>query len=144
MTDENYILTYRKLVRPEDLNHANTLFGGTLLAWADEAAAMYAMCQVGSKSVVTLKMSEVLFKNPSKNGDILEFWTNRNHVGKTSIGVDCIVIRKEINAPQDHPNAPSKKADGSFEKPEDVILSCQFSFVHVGEDGRPKAHHLKN
>ena len=94
-----YILTYRKLVKPDDLNHARSLFGGRLLQWADEAAVLYAMCQIGDKSVVTLKMSEVLFKNPAKNGDILEFWTRKSHIGNSSLGVDCLVVRKTINQP---------------------------------------------
>jgi acyl-CoA hydrolase len=143
MSESNYILTYRKLVKPDNLNHANTIFGGNLLSWADEAAAMYAMCQVGSKSVVTLKMTEVLFKNPAYSGDILEFWTKRTNVGRTSLGVDCIIVRKKIDGPQDNPVAPIIHSDGSFEKKEDIILSCEFSFVHLGEDGKPKPHLLK-
>ena len=139
----NYILTYRKLVKPDNLNHADTLFGGTLLSWSDEAAAMYAMCQVGSKSIVTLKMTEVLFKNPAVSGDILEFWTKKSKIGNSSLGVDCLVIRKKITSPQETPLEPAFYDDGFFAKPEDVILSCEFSFVHLGDDGKPKAHNLK-
>ena len=144
MKHSEYILTYRKLVRPEDLNHANSLFGGTLLSWADEAAAMYSMCQIGSKSVVTLKMGEVLFKNPSYSGDILEFWTRRSKIGNSSIGVDCIIVRKEINGPQDIPTPPVKTKEGEFENERDIILSCEFIFVHVDELGKPKAHGINS
>ena len=36
----------RKLIKPEDLNSRGTLFGGRLLQWIDEEAAVYAMCQL--------------------------------------------------------------------------------------------------
>ena len=42
----------RKLVKPEDLNAGGSLFGGTLLRWIDEEAAIYVMCQLDSKNVV--------------------------------------------------------------------------------------------
>lgn len=141
--ENQYILTYRKLVMPDDLNHAKTLFGGRLLQWADEAAVLYSMCQIGSKSVVTLKMSEVLFKNPAHNGDILEFWTKKSHIGRTSLSVECMVVRKSINAPQDLPKPPSINSDGTPSEPKNIILSCEFSFVNVDENGKPKAHGIK-
>ena len=137
-----YIHTYRKLVMPDDLNHAKTLFGGRLLQWADEAAVMYAMCQIGSKSIVTLKMSEVLFKNPARNGDILEFWTRKSKVGRSSLGVECVVVRKTVNAPQECPSAPKFNEKGEFNNPKDIILSCEFAFVHVDESGKPSPHQL--
>jgi len=142
MTSMNdYILTYRKLVMPDDLNHAKTLFGGRLLQWADEAAVLYAMCQIGSKSIVTLKMSEVLFKNPARNGDVLEFWTKKSKVGKSSLGVECVVVRKIMNEPQEVPLSPKEDND-KFKHPEDIIMSCEFAFVHVDENGRPSPHKL--
>ena len=103
---------------PDDLNHAKTLFGGRLLQWADEAAVIYAMCQIGSKSIVTLKMSEVLFKNPARSGDVLEFWTRK-----------------------DTPTPPTVE-DDKFQNPKNIILSCDFSFVHVDENGKPAPHKL--
>lgn len=138
-----FILTYRKLVKPDDLNHANTLFGGKLLQWSDEAAVIYAMCQIGSKSIVTLKMSEVLFKNPARSGDVLEFWTRKSVIGNSSLAVECIVVRKEMNTPQERPQEPVKIGD-KFKNPNDIILSCEFSFVHVDSDGRPIPHKLSS
>ena len=77
------MLTHRKLVMPGDENPAKRLFGGRLMQWADEATALYAMCQMRTKSLVTLKISEVLFKNPARSGDILSSGPgrkNRPHV----------------------------------------------------------------
>ena len=137
-----FILTYRKLVKSDDLNHVGNLFGGRLLQWSDEAAVLYAMCQIGSKSVVTLKMSEVLFKNPANSGDILEFWTRRTQAGKTSVTVECVVVRKTVKSPQIEPVAPSEDAQGQLLNQDNIILSCEFVFVHLDETGRPTQHNI--
>ena len=131
------VMTFRKLVMPDDLNHANTLFGGRLLQWTDEAAVLYAMCQLGTNSVVTLKMSEVLFKRPARNGDILEFWTYKTKIGRTSLEVCCDVVKKDFNKRTD---GPSYDVDQDSER---KILSCSFVFVCVDEAGKALAHKLK-
>lgn len=119
------MMTYRKLVMPEDLNPANRLFGGRIMQWADEAAALYAMCQLETRKLVTLKVSEILFKEPVKNGDILEFIANTTKTGTTSFGVKLEVYRKSIE-------------DKSQQAP--LVLSCEFTFVTVNDQGTPVAH----
>lgn len=47
----------RKWVKPEDLNPNGTLFGGSLLRWIDEEAAIYAIIQLGNQRVVTKYIS---------------------------------------------------------------------------------------
>ncbi|MDQ1594096.1 MAG: acyl-CoA thioesterase YciA, partial [Arthrobacter pascens] len=47
----------RKWVRPEDLNANGTLFGGSLLKWIDEEAAIYAILQLGNGRAVTKYIS---------------------------------------------------------------------------------------
>ncbi len=132
----NPVMTFRKLVMPDDLNHANTLFGGRLLQWTDEAGVLFAMCQLGTNSIVTLKMSEVLFKNPARSGDILEFWTHKGNIGKSSLEVCCDVVKKDFSKQTDRPTYdPVKDQDRK-------ILSCSFVFVNVDEDGKPSPHKL--
>lgn len=130
------VMTFRKLVMPDDLNHANTLFGGRLLQWTDEAAVLYAMCQLGTNSVVTLKMSEVLFKRPARNGDILEFWTYKNKIGKTSLEVCCHVVKKDF---QNQTEGPSYDPDIDQDR---NILTCSFVFVSVDGKGESVPHKL--
>jgi acyl-CoA hydrolase len=139
MSENEFILTYRKLIMPDDLNHAKSLFGGRLLQWADEAAVLYAMCQTGSKSLVTLKMSEALFKNPAFSGDVIEFWTRKSKIGKSSLSVDCVVVRKDFDSPQDIPKAPIIDNNSGSKN---IILRCEFSFVHIGPSGKPEPHKL--
>jgi acyl-CoA hydrolase len=134
-----FIMTFRKLVMPADENHAHSLFGGSLLKWADEATALYAMCQMGTQSVVTLKVSEILFRHPARSGDILEFWTRTKRVGTTSLTVECSVIRKSIAIPGVRSAAP----DAIQPDDENLILNCEFVFVSVDKkSGRPIPHLL--
>lgn len=62
----------RKWVKPEDLNPNGTLFGGSLLRWIDEEAAIYAIVQLGNQRVVTKYISEINFVSASRQGDIIE------------------------------------------------------------------------
>lgn len=134
-----FLMTYRKLVMPGDENPAQVLFGGRLMQWADEAAALFAMCQMRKKSAVTLKISEILFKNPARSGDILEFWTRNKKIGTTSLTVECVVVKKNIGKALEKPEAPTD--DPRLENdPTHLILSCEFVFVSVGEDGKPVPH----
>src|SRR4051812_16563920 len=136
------IMTYRKLVMPEDENPAKRLFGGRLMQWADEAAVLFAMCQMRTKSVVTLKVSEILFRNPAMSGDILEFWTRNKKVGRTSLTVECVVTRKQIGLPMTAPEAPDIKNGDYMGDPTGVILACEFVFVSLDKEGKPAPHGL--
>ena len=110
----------RRFVRPNDLNISNRLFGGQLLSWIDEEAAIYASCQMKHDKVVTKYMSEIDFKISAQTGDILEFGLEVVSVGNTSLTTRCEVR---------HKNSRSV-----------VITVDQIVFVAVDENGRPKRH----
>lgn len=55
----------RRLVKSEDLNPRGTLFGGRCMQWIDEEAAIYAICQMGTTSIVTKLISEINFISPA-------------------------------------------------------------------------------
>lgn len=73
------------LVLTGDLGVSGNLFGGKVMAWMDEAAAIYAMWATGSEKVVTRRFSEILFDKPVRNGEQLEFHCGRPVKGRTSI-----------------------------------------------------------
>ena len=75
----------RKLVKPSDLNPRRTLFGGQVLKWIDEEAAIFAICQLGSPNIVTKAMSEINFVSTAVLGDIIEFGMDLVSVGTTSL-----------------------------------------------------------
>ncbi len=84
----------RKMVKPEDLNSNNTLFGGRVLEWIDEEAALYAMIQLENKRVVTKFMSEINFVSSAVQGDIVEIGMDIIKFGKTSLILNCEVRNK--------------------------------------------------
>jgi acyl-CoA hydrolase len=79
---------------PNDLNYANSLFGGRALEWIDEEAAIYAICQLESNVLVTKHIGEISFESPAMQGDVVEFGLATKRVGKTSITVTCMVRNK--------------------------------------------------
>jgi acyl-CoA hydrolase len=90
----------RKLIKPEDLNSRGTLFGGQLLKWIDEEAAIFAMCQLSRDgdnevpNIVTKAISEIDFKSSAYIGDIIEIGCNLVSFGNTSVIIECEVRNK--------------------------------------------------
>ena len=110
----------RKLIKYEDLNAKGTLFGGQVLKWIDEEAAIFCMCQLFTKSIVTKAMSEVNFISSAKLGDIGEIGCELVQFGTTSITIVCEVRNKD-----------TKKT---------IIRIDKIVFVTIDEDGNPKPH----
>ena len=81
----------RKWVKPEDLNPNWSLFGGSLLKWIDEEAAIYTITMLQSPYVVTKLMSEINFISSARAGDILEMGMKVVKVGRSSITLKCDV-----------------------------------------------------
>ncbi|QDI91268.1 acyl-CoA thioesterase [Salicibibacter halophilus] len=74
------------LVSPSDTNHLQTIFGGNVLAYIDEAAAIAAMRHSG-EIVVTASVDSVDFHEAVKSGDLVnvEAWVATT--GRTSMVV---------------------------------------------------------
>lgn len=110
----------RKLIKPEDLNARNTLFGGALLRWIDEEAGICAMTYLDSKNVVTKSISEIDFVSSAQQGDVIEIGIGLKALGGASIKFSCEVrniFTKQI-----------------------IIKIDEIVFVYVGENNRPKRH----
>ena len=118
---DGYTLCTQKIVMYTDLNSARRLFGGRMLSWIDEAAAMTAMSSMGTRSLVTKKLSEVIFDAPAMLGDLVEIWSRPAKQGRTSLTLDCRVVVRAIES-------------GSVKQ----ICSCNIVFVSIDEDGRPR------
>ena len=110
----------RKWVKPEDLNPNNSLFGGRLLQWIDEEAALYAIIQLENKKIVTKFISEVDFISSPKQGDIVEIGIIPVKFGRSSLTLKC-EVRNKITR--------------------DAILSIEkIVFVNLDEDGKACPH----
>ena len=105
----------RKWVKPEDLNANQTLFGGKLLAWIDEEAALYSIIQLENKKVVTKYISEINFMSTAHQGDIVEIGTEVIKFGKSSIVRFGLVRFSLIHANQGTPTKrnPSMPSRGN-------------------------------
>src|SRR3954447_2233150 len=84
-SDDEINFRTRKWIRPEDLNANGTLFGGSLLRWIDEEAAIYVMIQLGNERVVTKFISEINFVSSAQQGDIVEMGLRATAFGRTSM-----------------------------------------------------------
>ena len=110
----------RKWVKPEDLNANGTLFGGSLLRWIDEEAAIYAIIQLGNPRSVTKLISEINFRSSARQGDMIEMGLRAVKFGRTSLTMRA-KVRNMITG--------------------EVILTIEkIVFVSLDEDGNPVPH----
>ncbi len=110
----------RKWIKPEDLNPNHSLFGGRLLQWIDEEAALYAIIQLENPRTVTKYMSEINFVSSAKQGDIIEIGIEAASFGHTSITLRCEVRNKMTRQP--------------------IITIDKIVFVALDENGHPQKH----
>ena len=74
-------------------NATDNLFGGQMLAWIDEGAAMYASCQMQRDRLVTASISQVDFKLPIPKGWTCSVYCKTLKEGRTSLTIDVLVTR---------------------------------------------------
>jgi acyl-CoA hydrolase len=116
----------RKLIKPEDLNSRGTLFGGQLLKWIDEEAAIFAMCQLSHSNdnevpnIVTKAISEIDFQSSAYVGDIIEIGCNLVSFGTTSVTLECEVRNKQTQ--------------------EIIVKIDKIVFVKLDKRGKPTPH----
>jgi acyl-CoA thioesterase YciA len=85
-------LSIKVVMMPRDVNPHGTIFGGVLLSYIDQAAAIGAIHEVVKAggpipSVVTVAFNKVEFKQPVLVGDVVSFRTRLVRMGRTSVTV---------------------------------------------------------
>jgi acyl-CoA hydrolase len=110
----------RKWIKPEDLNPNGTLFGGSLLRWIDEEAAIYTIVQLNNSKVVTKFISEINFVSSAKVGDIIELGITATDFGNTSLTLRC-EVRNKITR-------------------NSILTIDKIVFVNLDEEGNPVPH----
>src|SRR5574343_1626372 len=103
MADERFNLpnkhcTLRAVPMPADLNQNGDVFGGWVMAQVDIAGGVTAMRRARGR-VATVSVNSFLFKQPISVGDIVSFYADVVHVGRTSITVNV-----EVYAERNHAN----------------------------------------
>lgn len=118
----NTVNTNRRLVIAKDLNGANKLFGGTILAWIDEQAYIEVISLLKTNNVVTKYISEIEFISGAIVGDVVEIKTNFEKAGKTSVTLKVEVC--------------------NFTTQKKIATVNEIVMVNVDDQGQPKPHGL--
>jgi len=108
----------RVVMMPKDTNAHGTIFGGVILSYIDQAAAVEAK-RNGGGFIVTVAMREVVFHAPVNVGDLVSFYTRLVRIGRTSITV-AVEVR-----------AQSQDAERR-------VTEAEVTFVNLDENRRPK------
>lgn len=115
---ESYAVS-TKMVLPNDTNPLGNLFGGQLLAWMDEIAAISAHRHC-KRVVVTASINHVAFKIPIRNSEYvtIEAKVSRAFNSSMEIYIDVFV--------EDHITGEKKKCNEAI-----------YTFVAVDQNGSP-------
>jgi acyl-CoA thioesterase YciA len=98
-----------------------------MMAWVDEAGAIYAGRQVMNRSMVTKAFTEIDFQSRVVPGDMVSFYGRVARAGRTSLSIDLRVTAT-------HP----------AENAEREVLRVTGVFVSVDDDGRKEDIRLRN
>lgn len=115
-----YIST--KVCKTSDIGVKGNLFGGTMLSWLDEAGASLASYLCSTPNMITLKMDEVIFKQPVKMGNHIRIYGGITRIGNTSITL--LVEARRFNF---------------FSHLEETVCSTSVTFVKIDDEGKAVA-----
>jgi acyl-CoA thioesterase YciA len=101
--------------------HSN-MFGGNILSIIDEAAASYASQICDTQRVVTVKIDELVFKQPVKVGNILKVYGETRAFGTTSVTL-YIEVRKH----------------NVYTGVQTVVTHTHIKLVRIDDEGNPLA-----
>ena len=101
--------------------HSN-MFGGNILSIIDEAAASYASQICDTQRVVTVKIDELVFKQPVKVGNILKVYGEVKGFGTTSVTLYLEVRKHNV-----------------YTGVQTVVTHTHMKFVRIDDEGNPLA-----
>src|SRR5947208_6057507 len=113
-------LTVRTIAMPADTNANGDIFGGWVMAHMDQAGGIAGVERARGR-VVTLVVEAMTFIRAMRVGDVLEVYTEIESVGRTSMKIHVEAWAQRF---QTHDR--------------DKVTDATFTFVHVGDDGRPR------
>jgi acyl-CoA thioesterase YciA len=113
-------LTVRISAMPADTNANGDIFGGWVLSRMDQAGGIAGVARARGR-VVTIALNAMTFIRPVRVGDVLEVFAEIESVGRTSMKVHV-----EAWAMRFRTHVREKVTDATF------------TFVAIGDDGRPR------
>ena len=99
--------------------HSN-MFGGSILAIIDEAAASYSAQICDTPRMVTVKIDELVFKQPVKVGNILKIYGEVKGFGSTSVTLYLEVRKHNV-----------------YTGVQTVVTHTHMKFVRIDDEGNP-------
>ena len=119
----------RTLAMPADTNANGDIFGGWIMSQLDLAGAILAK-EISFGRVVTVSVSEIVFKSPVSVGDVVCCYGNCINIGRTSMSVKLEVWVKPVGL------------DGVGERR--LVCEAIFNYVAIDSNGRPRAINKEN
>ena len=113
-------LTVRTIAMPADTNANGDIFGGWVMAHMDQAGGIAGVERAKGR-VVTIVVEAMTFIQAMRVGDVLEVYTEVESVGRSSMKIHIEAWAQRF---QTHHR--------------DKVTDATFTFVHIGEDGRPR------
>jgi acyl-CoA thioesterase YciA len=114
-------LVMKVIPLPADSNANGDIFGGWVMGQVDLAGSVLTARHTRGR-MATVAVKEFVFKQPVRVGDILSFFSEVTHIGRTSVTVDVEVYAERFNA------------QGQFVKVTEAILT----YVAIDGNGRPR------
>jgi acyl-CoA thioesterase YciA len=114
----NLISTH--VCKTQNVGFHGNLFGGVMLSWLDEAGAAFAAEMCGTPRMVTVKLTEVIFRKPVRPGQIIKIYGEVVKFGNSSVTI-------KLEARRHSPYNASQK----------VVCSTDMTFVRIDGDGEP-------
>lgn len=113
-------LLTKRIVMTKDIGIHGNLFGGTLMAWIDEAAAAYATEYCFTPNMLTVNVGELNFKKPLKAGHHVRIYGIVFELGSTSITLKIEARKYNV-----------------YSGNETVVCTTTITFVRIDDDGSP-------
>ena len=107
------------ICKASDIGVHSNMFGGTMLALIDLSAGAYASQICDTPRMVTIKIDELVFKNPVKVGNILKIYASVKEFGNTSVTL-YVEVRKH--------NVHTGK--------QEAVTQTFITFVRIDGDGK--------
>ncbi len=116
---EDSITEWTKVVKYDEINAQNRLFGGQLMSWIDEVAGTVAVRHSGNP-IATVAVDNMQFKQGAVLGDVLVIIGKITYVGRTSMEVRVDTYVEDVRTGMRH-----------------VLNRAYLTEVCVDDDGTP-------
>jgi acyl-CoA thioesterase YciA len=114
-------LVLKVIPMPADVNANGDIFGGWVMAQVDLAGSVIPARYTKGR-MATVAVKEFIFKQPVRIGDILSFYSEVTHIGRTSITVKVEVFAERF------------RTQGRYIK----VTEASLTYVAIDDDGQPR------